>query len=170
MIFSVALEMESDEILAARERLRQAFGGGVKGRRVYEKPSHVDDRRLQTTLKKMNLGQLPADEAIMIKEDQTGYRFIEPKVHASINANTFVVTGDFKIEAINESVGMDILNKQKLTQLAQELSTLKQALDTENLPAETKKLLESIGKDPSIDKLLKQGDASDDEVPQLVEM
>mmetsp|Transcript_21839 Transcript_21839/g.42966 ORF Transcript_21839/g.42966 Transcript_21839/m.42966 type:complete len:174 (-) Transcript_21839:93-614(-) len=94
------------EILAARERLKNRFSGagqaklGGRGsvrrkkKSVAKTTGGADDRKLQSSLKRLGVNMIPGiGEVNMFCDDQTVIRFKNPKVQASIQANTFVISG-----------------------------------------------------------------------------
>lgn len=55
--------------------------------------STTDDKRLQSTLKRIGVNGIPAIEEVNIFKDDVVIQFLNPKVQASIAANTWVVSG-----------------------------------------------------------------------------
>ncbi|GBG30160.1 Nascent polypeptide-associated complex subunit beta [Hondaea fermentalgiana] len=97
---------EDAEILAARERLKNRFGGNAqsklggrgtvrrKKKAVNKSSAGADDRKLQSSLKRLGVNPIQGiSEVNMFCDDQTVIRFKNPKVQASIQANTFVIAG-----------------------------------------------------------------------------
>merc|ERR1712121_533483 len=109
-----------------------------------------DDKKLQSTLKKMSVNSIPGIEEVnMIKDDGTVLHFNNPKVQASLTANTFAITGQAENKQLTEMLP-GILNQ----------------LGTEGL-SNLRRLAEQLPKsriDPSLDD-----DGDDDDVPDLVE-
>ena len=63
-------------------------------KKAVHKASAGDDKRLQSTLKRLGVHQIPGIEEVCIyHDDGSVVHFGTPKVQASINANTFVVSG-----------------------------------------------------------------------------
>ncbi|CEP03210.1 Nascent polypeptide-associated complex subunit beta [Plasmodiophora brassicae] len=88
-----------------RAKLQAKFGSlgartGGRGtvrrkKKAVRKNGGQDDKRLQATLKKLNVNSIPAIEEVnMFKGDGRVIHFSNPKVQAQINANTFVVSGN----------------------------------------------------------------------------
>ncbi|XP_059642987.1 basic transcription factor 3-like [Cornus florida] len=71
--------------------------GGKGSMRRKKKAVHrtttTDDKRLQSTLKRIGVNAIPAIEEVNIFKDDVVIQFINPKVQASIAANTWVVSG-----------------------------------------------------------------------------
>lgn len=72
--------------------------GGKGTPRRKKKVVHVtaatDDKKLQSSLKKLSVNTIPGIEEVnMIKDDGTVIHFNNPKAQASLAANTFAITG-----------------------------------------------------------------------------
>ncbi|XP_072964087.1 nascent polypeptide-associated complex subunit beta-like [Typha angustifolia] len=84
-----------------REKLMKMAGavrtGGKGSMRRKKKSIHktttTDDKRLQSTLKRIGVNSIPAIEEVNIFKDDVVIQFSNPKVQASIAANTWVVSG-----------------------------------------------------------------------------
>merc|ERR1711868_162303 len=64
------------------------------GKKVVHRTATTDDKKLQSSLKKLSVNSIPGIEEVnMIKDDGTVIHFNNPKVQASLAANTFAVTG-----------------------------------------------------------------------------
>ncbi|KAF5186103.1 Nascent polypeptide-associated complex subunit beta [Thalictrum thalictroides] len=83
------------------EKLKKMAGAvrtGGKGsirrkKKAVHKTNTTDDKRLQSTLKRLGVNAIPAIEEVNIFKDDTVIQFQNPKVQASIVANTWVVSG-----------------------------------------------------------------------------
>lgn len=83
------------------EKLQKMAGAvrtGGKGsmrrkKKAVHKTTTTDDKRLQSTLKRIGVNSIPAIEEVNIFKDDQVIQFINPKVQASIAANTWVVSG-----------------------------------------------------------------------------
>ncbi len=61
---------------------------------VVHRTATTDDKKLQSSLKKLSVNTIPGIEEVnMIKDDGSVVHFNNPKVQASLAANTFAVTG-----------------------------------------------------------------------------
>ncbi|XP_058090408.1 nascent polypeptide-associated complex subunit beta-like isoform X2 [Magnolia sinica] len=84
-----------------REKLMKMAGAvrtGGKGsmrrkKKAVHKTTTTDDKRLQSTLKRIGVNAIPAIEEVNIFKDDVVIQFQNPKVQASIAANTWVVSG-----------------------------------------------------------------------------
>ncbi|TGZ82336.1 NAC-domain-containing protein [Ascodesmis nigricans] len=125
-----------------------------KVKKVHKTPG-MDDKKLQTTLKKMNVQPIQAIEEVnMFKEDGNVIHFAAPKVHASVPSNTFAIYGNGEDKELTELVP-GILNQLGPDSLA---SLRKLAESYQSL--QKKELDEGNKKDESDD---------DDDIPELVE-
>ncbi|KAK4348182.1 hypothetical protein RND71_034521 [Anisodus tanguticus] len=145
------------------EKLRKMAGSvrtGGKGtmrrkKKAVHKTTTTDDKRLQSTLKRIGVNAIPAIEEVNIFKEDVVIQFINPKVQASIAANTWVVSGSPQTKKLQ-----DIL-PQIIHQLGPD--------NLENL----KKLAEQFQKQAPGTGALEgaasvQDDDDDDEVPELV--
>jgi nascent polypeptide-associated complex subunit beta len=95
------------------EKLKNKFGAppartGGKGtvrrkKKTVRKSATQDDKKLQSTLKKLNVNLIPAIEEVnLFKDDNTVIHFSNPKVQASIPAHTYVVSGNAQTKNLTE--------------------------------------------------------------------
>ncbi|CAI9096982.1 OLC1v1033261C1 [Oldenlandia corymbosa var. corymbosa] len=83
------------------EKLKKMAGAvrtGGKGsvrrkKKAVHKTTTTDDKRLQSTLKRIGVNAIPAIEEVNIFKEDVVIQFVNPKVQASIAANTWVVSG-----------------------------------------------------------------------------
>jgi len=71
-------------------------GKGTQRRKkkVIHRTATTDGKKIESTLKKLAVNSIPGIEEVnMIKEDGQVIHFNNPKVQASLAANTFAVTG-----------------------------------------------------------------------------
>ncbi|PRD25973.1 UNVERIFIED_CONTAM: Transcription factor BTF3-like protein 4 [Trichonephila clavipes] len=69
-------------------------GTARRKKKVVHRTATTDDKKLQGTLKKLAVNNIPGIEEVnMIKEDGSVIHFNNPKVQASLAANTFAITG-----------------------------------------------------------------------------
>ncbi|KAL3570682.1 hypothetical protein D5086_027931 [Populus alba] len=117
-------------------------------KKAIHKTTTTDDKRLQSTLKRIGVNAIPAIEEVNIFKDDMVIQFVNPKVQASIAANTWVVSGAPQTKKLQ-----DIL-PQVLSHLGPD--------NLDNL----KKLAEQIQKQAPGAGAAAQDD--DDDVPDLV--
>ena len=68
-------------------------GSVRRKKKAIHKTATTDDKRLQSTLKRIGVNAIPAIEEVNIFKDDVVIQFVSPKVQASIAANTWVVSG-----------------------------------------------------------------------------
>uniref|UniRef100_UPI003753F0E4 nascent polypeptide-associated complex subunit family protein n=1 Tax=Salmonella sp. s54412 TaxID=3160128 RepID=UPI003753F0E4 len=101
-------------------RLQNQVRIGGKGtprrkKKVVHKTATTDDRRLQNSLKKLSVNNIPGIEEVnMIKDDGNVIHFTNPKVQASLTANTFAIMGIGEMKPISEMLP-GIYNQLDLT-------------------------------------------------------
>ncbi|KAL1236164.1 Transcription factor [Trichinella spiralis] len=89
------ISMNKDKLKAMQSVVR--IGGKGTARRkkkVVHKTATTDDKKLHSNLKKLAVNSIPGIEEVnMIKDDGTVIHFNNPKVQASVAANTFAISG-----------------------------------------------------------------------------
>ena len=83
------------------EKLRKMAGDvriGGKGtvrrkKKAVHKTAGTDDKRLQNTLRRIGVNTIPGIEEVNIFQQDNVIHFVNPKVQASIAANTYVISG-----------------------------------------------------------------------------
>lgn len=78
--------------------------GSVRRKHKAERKAGVaDDKRLKATLNKLAVRDIPAIEEVnLFKEDGSVIHFVNPKVQASIAANTYVVSGNGETKKLQD--------------------------------------------------------------------
>jgi len=72
-------------------------------RKAVRKAATTDDKRLKSTLNRLNVRDIPAIEEVnLFKEDGNVIHFNNPKVQASIAANTYVVSGHAETKKLQD--------------------------------------------------------------------
>ncbi|KAM0886506.1 hypothetical protein ACQ4PT_029617 [Festuca glaucescens] len=117
-----------------KERLMKMAGAvrtGGKGtvrrkKKAVHKTATTDDKRLQSTLKRVGVNTIPAIEEVNIFKDDLVIQFANPKVQASIAANTWVVSGTPQTKKLQDvlpgiinQLGPD--NMEHLKRIAEEM-------------------------------------------------
>jgi nascent polypeptide-associated complex subunit beta len=105
----------------------QTAGGARRKKRTIHKASGQDDKRLQSTLKRIGMNQVPGIEEVnMFKADGDVIHFANPKVQANIAANTYVIGGQGENKKLTDMLPGIItqLGPDNLTQLKNIASTL----------------------------------------------
>merc|ERR1712167_564394 len=135
----------------ALARLQASVRIGGKGtvrrkKKVVHKTTTTNDKRLQNTLKRLGINSIPAIEEVnLFMESGEVIHFTNPKVQASIAANTYVIIGHAETKKLQD-LFPGILNQ----------------VDKSVLPS-LKKIAEEYSQGGE------GGDDDDDEVPDLVE-
>ncbi|OJJ04843.1 hypothetical protein ASPVEDRAFT_136663 [Aspergillus versicolor CBS 583.65] len=104
--------MDHAKLAKMQASVRIGIGKGTPRRKVKKvhKSSGADDKKLQATLKKMNVQPIQAIEEVnMFKEDGNVIHFAAPKdetipVHASVPSNTFALYGNGEEKELTELV------------------------------------------------------------------
>lgn len=153
------------EKLAKLQRMAAGVRVGGKGsvrrkKKAVHKAAPTDDKRLQTTLKRLQLSQLPGIEEVNIfKDNGSVINFQNPKVQAQISANTYVISGAAVTKPLQEM-----------------LPSIVNQLGADNMP-QMKSLMDQLGANMGGQNLAAaaqaaaQGadDEDDDDIPELVE-
>ena len=129
-------------------------------KKAVHKASAGDDKRLQSTLKRLGVHQIPGiDEVAIYHDDGSVVHFGAPKVQASINANTFVVSGPSSIKSQDEMIpaGLQGMSPEQLQMLIQQMQAA-QAAGGGGAGGKEGKAIEGG-----------EGGDDDDDIPELVE-
>merc|ERR1712110_54886 len=129
-------------------------GEGTVRRKVLRKHGNhgADEKQLQSQLKRLSVNSIPGIEEVnMFKDDGTVIHFNNPKVQASLAANTFAVTGHGENKQITDLLPgiLNQLGAESLTHL--------------------KKLASNVPTADGLDGGMEAGKDDDDDVPDLVE-
>jgi len=139
------------EKLKKLQDMQQSSALGGKGsvrrkKKIVHRTATTDDKKLQNSLKKLAVNPIPGIEEVnMIKDDGTVIHFNNPKVQASLQANTFAISGH--------------ADTKKITELVPGILSQLRADNIQSLA----KLGSSLAADAA------EGAADDDDVPDLVE-
>lgn len=145
-----------------REKLLKLAGGGAvrsggKGsvrrkKAVHKATNTTDDKRLQSTLKKLGVNTIPGIEEVNIFEGDNVVHFVNPRVQASIAANTYVISGPSQVKKLQDLLP-GILNQMGPDSLTHLKKMMEQLSASGAMPG--------LGAPPAGD--------DDDDVPDLVE-
>merc|ERR1712071_42601 len=152
-------KMNAEKLKMLQAQVRTGGKGTIRRKKkIVHRTATTDDKKLQSSLKKLSVNNIPGIEEVnMIKEDGQVIHFNNPKVQASLAANTFAITGHAETKQITEMLP-GILNQ----------------LGPESLSG-LRKLASSVAGGSSMasgdPKLAEDGDDEDDDddVPDLVE-
>jgi len=131
--------------------------------KAVRKAATHDDKRLKATLNKLSVRDIPAIEEVnLFKDDGHVIHFVNPKVQASIAANTYVVSGSAETKKLQE------LLPGIITQLGPD-----NLEDLKRIYASYASKEGGAAGLPDLDEVLKSGGGAvgvdDDDVPDLVE-
>ncbi|XAR48289.1 hypothetical protein NMG60_11031052 [Bertholletia excelsa] len=86
--------MNVEKLMKMAGAVRTGGKGSMRRKKkAVHKTTTTDDKRLQSTLKRIGVNAIPAIEEVNIFKDDVVIQFSNPKVQASIAANTWVVSG-----------------------------------------------------------------------------
>ncbi|KAL2553153.1 Nascent polypeptide-associated complex subunit beta [Forsythia ovata] len=87
-------EMNVEKLMKMAGSVRTGGKGTMRRKKkAVHKTTTTDDKRLQSTLKRIGVNAIPAIEEVNIFNEDIVIQFTNPKVQASIAANTWVVSG-----------------------------------------------------------------------------
>ena len=101
------MTMDADKL----KKLQNKFGNvrtGGKGsvrrkRKAVRKTAGQDDKRLKSTLNRLGVRDIPAIEEVnLFKDDGSVIHFTNPRVQASLAANTYVVSGNAEQKKLSD--------------------------------------------------------------------
>merc|ERR1712209_309983 len=107
-------------------------GTARRKKKVVHRTATTDDKKLQSSLKKLSVNSIPGIEEVnMIKDDGTVIHFNNPKVQASLAANTFAVTGHGENKQITDLLPgiLNQLGAESLTHLKKLASNVPSGMD-----------------------------------------
>ncbi|CAO2588437.1 Transcription factor BTF3 homolog 4 [Lemmus lemmus] len=100
--FTKSMNQEKLAKLQAQVRIG-GKGTARRKKKVVHRTATADDKKLQSSLKKLAVNNIAGIEEVnMIKDDGTVIHFNNPKVQASLSANTFAITGHAEAKPITE--------------------------------------------------------------------
>jgi nascent polypeptide-associated complex subunit beta len=116
--------MNEDKIKKLQQMQSQVRTGGKgtarRKKKVVHKTAATDEKKLQSNLKKLSVTNIPGIEEVnMIKDDGTVIHFTNPKVQASVPANTFAINGSPETKQITDMLPgiLNQLGAESLTHL-----------------------------------------------------
>ncbi|KAG5390781.1 hypothetical protein IGI04_032322, partial [Brassica rapa subsp. trilocularis] len=148
-------QMNREKLMKMANTVRTGGKGTVRRKKkAVHKTNTTDDKKLQSTLKRIGVNSIPAIEEVNIFKDDVVIQFTNPKVQASVGANTWVVSGSPQTKKLEDilpqilsHLGPD--NMENLKKLAEQFK--KQSPGGGNVPA-----------------TIQEDDDEDDDVPELV--
>lgn len=97
--------MNAERLSKMQSQVRIGGKGTQRRKKKIVHKTNTDDKKLQNSLKKLAVNPIPGIEEVnMIKDDGHVIHFNNPKVQASLPANTFAITGHAETKAVTELV------------------------------------------------------------------
>ncbi|KAM4623630.1 transcription factor BTF3-like [Polymixia lowei] len=99
-------------------------GSAHRKKKVVHRTTTADDKKLQFSLKKLGVNNIPGTEEVnMFTNQGKVIHFNNPKVQASLAANTFTITGHAETKQLTEMLPgiLNQLGADSLTSLAEAL-------------------------------------------------
>ncbi|RDX60670.1 Basic transcription factor 3, partial [Mucuna pruriens] len=94
LLLHLYTQMDVERLKKMASSVRTGGKGTMRRKKkAVHKTTTTDDKRLQSTLKRIGVNAIPAIEEVNIFKDDVVIQFLNPKVQASIAANTWVVSG-----------------------------------------------------------------------------
>merc|ERR1711917_144287 len=129
MVADFKMNQEKLKQLQAQVRIG-GKGTARRKKKVVHRTATTDDKKLQSSLKKLSVNNIPGIEEVnMIKDDGQVIHFNNPKVQASLAANTFAITGHAEMKQIAEMLPgiLNQLGTESLSSLRKLASTVANA-------------------------------------------
>lgn len=155
--------MDRDKLMRMAGAVRTGGKGTVRRKKkAVHKTTSTDDKRLQSTLKRLGVNTIPGIEEVNIVKDDSIIHFVNPKVQASIAANTYVVSGPSTTKSLAEMPEfMGGFNPAMLSQMDPASLAQLQKMAAQYQAAGQIPGMPGMGGDA--------GEEDDDDVPDLVE-
>lgn len=82
--------------------VRLFLGTPRRKKKIVHQTAATDDKKLQSTLKKLSVNSIPGIEEVnMIKNDGSVIHFSNPRTQASLASNVFAVTGQAETKSVS---------------------------------------------------------------------
>merc|ERR1712216_481957 len=87
------MPVDPEKLAKLMANVRTGGKGTVRRKKkAVHKTSGTDDKRLQNTLRRLGVNTIPGIEEVNIFQDDNVIHFTNPKVQASIAANTYIIS------------------------------------------------------------------------------
>lgn len=97
--------MNPERLSKMQSQVRIGGKGTQRRKKKVVHKTNTDDKKLQNSLKKLAVNVIPGIEEVhMIKDDGHVIHFNNPKVQASLPANTFAITGHAETKQVTDLV------------------------------------------------------------------
>jgi len=78
-------------------------GTARRKKKIIHRPANADDKKLQSSLKKLAANNIPGIEEVnMFKDNGEVIHFTNPKVQASLGSNTFAISGPSDTKSLQD--------------------------------------------------------------------
>jgi len=78
-------------------------GTARRKKKIIHRPANVDDKKLQSSLKKLAANNIPGIEEVnLFKDNGEVIHFANPKVQASLGSNTFAISGPSDTKSLQD--------------------------------------------------------------------
>nr|AIU94782.1 hypothetical protein [Phragmatopoma lapidosa] len=107
-------------------------GTARRKKKVVHRTATTDDKKLQSSLKKLGVNNIPGIEEVnMIKDNGEVIHFNNPKVQASLQANTFAINGHAEDKKITEMLPgiLNQLGAESIANLKKLATTVTSGMD-----------------------------------------
>mmetsp|Transcript_20164 Transcript_20164/g.28263 ORF Transcript_20164/g.28263 Transcript_20164/m.28263 type:complete len:165 (-) Transcript_20164:71-565(-) len=97
-------QMNAAKLQKLAAQVRTGGKGTVRRKhKAAHKTTTTDDKKLQSTLKRIGVNNIPGIEEVnLFKDDGSVIHFVNPKVQASIQANTYVISGHSETKKLQD--------------------------------------------------------------------
>ncbi|XP_064988150.1 nascent polypeptide-associated complex subunit beta-like isoform X2 [Musa acuminata AAA Group] len=127
--------MNVDKLMKMAGAVRTGGKGSMRRKKkAVHKTATTDDKRLQSTLKRIGVNAIPAIEEVNIFKDDLVIQFVNPKVQASIAANTWVVSGSPQTKRPDNLENLKRLAEHLQKQSPSTATAAKQDNDDDDVP------------------------------------
>ncbi|XP_024397053.1 basic transcription factor 3 [Physcomitrium patens] len=139
----VSAIMNREKLMKMASAVRTGGKGSVRRKhKAVHKTTTTDDKRLQNTLKRLGVNTIPGIEEVNVFKEEHVIHFVNPKVQASIAANTWVVSGpsqtkkleDLLPSIINQLGPDNLVNLKKIAQQYQRQEASRAAEEEDDVP------------------------------------
>lgn len=97
--------MNAERLSKMQSQVRIGGKGSQRRKKKVVHKTNTDDKKLQNSLKKLAVNGIPGIEEVhMIKDDGHVIHFNNPKVQASLPANTFAISGHAETKPVTDLV------------------------------------------------------------------
>lgn len=108
--------MNAERLNKMQSQVRIGGKGTQRRKKKVVHKTNTDDKKLQNSLKKLAVNAIPGIEEVhMIKDDGNVIHFNNPKVQASLPANTFAITGHAETKQVTDLVPRIINSDVKIS-------------------------------------------------------